>query len=227
MTAAAADLDIVRRDGQVINYKVEAAKLIYNGSLVVLNGSGNAEPATDASSKTFIGVAAEQVDNSAGAAQALDVDVWVDGAYLMTGSGFAATDVGKPVYASDDNTITLRATYVVRVGTIVEYVSATQVWVRIEPQLRPSQSGEFREFVLEVAGTAPGALSLAALAAPFGGTDFYVRSVQHMQAFVTATGASAGRKITATNYTVGGGAITLVTNEAANTLIIAFIGQLI
>ncbi len=54
------------------------------------------------------------------------------GQFLLTGSGFAITDKGANVYASDNFTITKTSTNNVLVGTIADYVSSTQVWVEID-----------------------------------------------------------------------------------------------
>jgi hypothetical protein len=80
----------------------------------------------------FMGIAYEEVDNSSGSDGDLQVQYAQKGEFLLTGAGFAATDVGKQVFASDDCTLTLTATGNSRVGIIQRYVSSTQVWVRID-----------------------------------------------------------------------------------------------
>jgi hypothetical protein len=47
MTALTADRDTPMRDGDSYSYPMAAATEIFAGSLVVLDASGNAEPATE------------------------------------------------------------------------------------------------------------------------------------------------------------------------------------
>lgn len=230
MTAASDDVNLIQREGRAASYPVAAGMLIYAMALVALDSSGNAEPATDADGKTFVGVARDQVDNSSGAAgdETVTVDTGMD--VLLTGSGFAATDVGKPVFVLDDQTVGKAGAsgldYAVRVGTITQFESSTEVWVRVEAARRATRIGEVGLFIVSVAGVNAGALNLAAAAAVYGGTGLRVQSVVAMNAYVTSTKASAGMKVATTNYIVASGAITTVTDESANTLHIALIGQL-
>ncbi len=91
-----------------------AATKIFNGALVMIDASGNANPAAAASgNNAFVvaGIAEETVDNSAGSAGDLSITVKAncdDGAYGFVNSGSAAIDathVGKLAHASDDNTV--------------------------------------------------------------------------------------------------------------------------
>ena len=100
--------------GLVRTLPVAAATKIYNGAIVMLDASGNANPAAAASgNNAFVvaGIAEETVDNSDGSAGDLSIRVKAncsESAYGFNNSGSAACDashVGKLAYASDDNTV--------------------------------------------------------------------------------------------------------------------------
>ncbi|MBW3543444.1 MAG: hypothetical protein KY476_24595, partial [Planctomycetes bacterium] len=78
-------------------------------------------------------------DNSAGAAGDKNCEVYNKGQFELTGAGFAQTDVGVDIYASDNYTISnARGATKVRIGRCVQFVSATRIVVDIEPQPLPS-----------------------------------------------------------------------------------------
>jgi len=133
MTALVSRVDREEKEGKLLAHKVVAGDVIYQGALVKINAAGFLAPCSAEAGATFAGVAYEGVDNSAGAAGDEVCRVEKYGAYLMSGSGFSQADVGSEVYASDDDTIsTTQGSNEQAVGKIVEYISATQVRVRID-----------------------------------------------------------------------------------------------
>ena len=98
---------------EAYNLPVAAATAIKQGTLVALALSGTNDgylvPASAASiDQRVLGVAAEDVDNSAGAAGALSCRVLVGVfPFAMGGTTNALTNkhIGKPCYASDDVTV--------------------------------------------------------------------------------------------------------------------------
>jgi hypothetical protein len=133
MSALTADVQVNRKDGDIIAHKC-AVDTIYEGGLVKLNAAGFAAPCAAEVGAVFAGVAVEQVANeSPYSAGDQSVRVYKKGLFLLTGSGFAQTDVGQPVFATDDQTITkTNAADKQLVGIIAEYYSSTQVWVKID-----------------------------------------------------------------------------------------------
>ena len=133
MSALAANVQVLRKDGEIIKHKC-AVDTIYEGALVKLNASGYLAPCAAELGAVFAGVAVEKVANeSPYSAGDQECRVYKKGVFLLTGSGFAQTDVGQDVYATDDQTVTkTNAADKQRVGTIVEYYSSTQVWVKID-----------------------------------------------------------------------------------------------
>lgn len=121
------------------NYPVAASTMIYEGTMTFVTTSGYADDDTASGANAFAGIAVEQVDNSAGSAGDKVVEVYNKGQFELVGSGFAQTDVGMDIYASDNFTITkTRAAAAPRIGRCVGYVSSTKVIVDIRPGVNPS-----------------------------------------------------------------------------------------
>ncbi len=107
--------------GELNHVGVIAADIIYEGSAVGDNASGYARPL--AAGDAFLGFAIEKADNSLGAAGAINVTVKTKGRVKLAIDSLAITDVGKAVYASDDNTFTLTATSNSAIGRVIRWVS--------------------------------------------------------------------------------------------------------
>ena len=114
---------------------VDASTTIYGGSICFIDASsGYIEDDTNSGANFLAGIAVKTYDNSSGSAGDVQAEFWDTGKFLLTGSGLAVTDVGSKVYASDNYTITTTSTNNTYIGTIVEFVSATQVYVLLDPQ---------------------------------------------------------------------------------------------
>lgn len=134
LLGAVTENQLVKRQGGCIrSYPVAASTTIYGGSLVFLNGAGYADDDTATGANAFAGVARSKADNSAGSAGDINVEVDADGTFELTGSGFAQSDVGKPLYATDNYVVTTAyAAAAVRIGRVEEYISSTKVRCAIE-----------------------------------------------------------------------------------------------
>lgn len=132
--AVTANQLIKRQDGCTRSYPVAASTTIYQGTLVFINAAGNADDDTATGVNGFAGIAKDYVDNSAGSAGDLWVEVYTEGDFELTGTGFALTDNGMPVYADDNYALVLSlGSTSVRIGTIVRNVSSTKAIVAIKP----------------------------------------------------------------------------------------------
>lgn len=143
MTALAADTARRERNPhlkRLASYPVAAATTIYAGSLVCLDGSGNAVCAADTASYVFAGIAESQVVNTtaAGFGTAGDLKVTVATGHSVriaqTTSAFGATDAMATIACVlDDNTIDKAATTTndVECGLIEEVESTTVAWLRV------------------------------------------------------------------------------------------------
>src|SRR5262245_51253553 len=112
--------------GEMNDFPAVAADIIYEGSAVGLDSSGNARPLV--AGDVFAGFAPKSTDNSTGSAGDKYVHVRKQGRIQLSVSGAAATDVGRPVYASDDDTFAFAGAGTF-VGRVVRYVSSGVVIV--------------------------------------------------------------------------------------------------
>lgn len=133
MTATTEGRNTPRRNADQFSYPAAAA-LILAGTIVVINAAGNAEMGTTALSKVCVGVADDTVDNSAGAAGALQVPVR-RGCFRFANSAstdaIALTDIGTNCYIVDNQTVAKTSgTNTRSVAGVVRDVDASGVWVQ-------------------------------------------------------------------------------------------------
>ena len=105
--------------------------------------AGYAVAAADTAGQRFAGIVNKQVDNGSGGAGDLNVVLWRTGEFsLLLTTTPTQADVGKLVYASDDQKVSLAQPGGgnVLVGEIVGLDSGDYVWVDIEPGTRSRQS---------------------------------------------------------------------------------------
>jgi hypothetical protein len=135
MTALTADRDTPRRDGVQYSDPVAAATVIYAGSLVVLDASGDAVPASTATGLIVRGIAQEHVDNGAGAAGDLRVETR-RGVFRLANSAAAdlitRAEIGDTAYIVDDQTVAKTdGTGTRSAAGVIRDVDAAGVWVQI------------------------------------------------------------------------------------------------
>src|SRR5688572_21546443 len=103
MTTLAANKPRTFEIGQRNEFAVIASDIIYEGAAVgLVDATGHARPLNAAD--RFGGFAELKADNSAGAAADINVRVVESGKIQLSVSGAVITDVGQPVYATDDDT---------------------------------------------------------------------------------------------------------------------------
>lgn len=123
MTTLAANKPRALEGGDINAFPVIAADIIFEGSAAgLVAATGHARPLT--SVDRFAGFASRKADNSAGLAAAINVEVYERGKIVLAVSGAVITDVGQPVYASDDDTFTLNPADGAFVGFVHRFVSA-------------------------------------------------------------------------------------------------------
>ncbi len=118
---------------RVDRYLMANSTTIYAGSLVMINASGLATPATAAvGAKGVVGVAFEKKTSGTGGNDWIQVAV---GKFRMGAVSIAQANVGSLMYALDDQTVdeTQLANQPVA-GTLVEYISGTDGWFLIGPE---------------------------------------------------------------------------------------------
>lgn len=120
---------------EIESYPVYQSTKIYAGSLVMLNSTGYAIPGADTASCTFVGVAQEYIDNSAGASGAKRVTVRRLGCHRFAYGGTAAiTLIGTMVYLVDDQTVNVAGstTNDIPCGKVAQVdTTLNQVWIDI------------------------------------------------------------------------------------------------
>lgn len=127
-TTLAADKVRAVQIGDENDLPVIASDIIYEGAAVgVVPASGHARPL--AAGDRFAGFAMAKVDNSAGAAAAKNVKVLQSGKVQLPVSGAVITDMGQPVYATDDDTFVFSPVGGVFIGFVHRFVSSGVVIV--------------------------------------------------------------------------------------------------
>lgn len=131
MTTLAANIQRIKVLGDINEIPVIASDIIYEGAAVgTVIGTGHARPLT--SVDKFAGFAESQCDNSSGAAAAKNVRVASKGTVKLAISGAVITDVGQPVYATDDNTFAFTPVGGVYIGMTKRYVSSGYMEVEFD-----------------------------------------------------------------------------------------------
>lgn len=145
MATLAKDSARVFELGDVNELPVIASDIIYEGAAVGDNASGYARPL--AAGDPFRGFAERKADNASGAAGDVNVRVLTRGLAQLSITNLAITDVGKDVYASDDDTFTLTKSTNTRIGYVHRWVStgvgiiAFNVNSGVETELTDSTTG--------------------------------------------------------------------------------------
>lgn len=116
------NVELVEELGNVNEIGVLAAITIFEGAAVSLEGTGFARGLV--AGEKFLGFAEAQVKNTAGASGDLKVRVLTRGRVKLAIAGLVLTDVGKPVYASDDNTFTLTQGTNTYIGRVTRFIAA-------------------------------------------------------------------------------------------------------
>jgi len=114
-----------------ISLAVIASDIIYDGAAVgIVDASGHGRPLVGGD--RFAGFANAKADNAAGAAAAIAVDLRTAGKVQLAVTGALITDVGQPVYASDDDTFGFLPVGGSFIGFVHRFVSAGIAIVRFD-----------------------------------------------------------------------------------------------
>lgn len=119
-------------DRTYLQHGVAATTKVYQGSFLALDSDGYAVPLTTSQTK-FLGLAEQDVDNSAGADGDKSVRVVAEAIVELAVTGATVTSVGSTVYANDSNSIDLAdAGSDVAIGKVVQHISGTTCLVKIQ-----------------------------------------------------------------------------------------------
>lgn len=162
MATLAADAPVAEVLGAIGSMPIIADDIVFEGAMVGDNAAGYGRPLV--AGDKFQGHSVSKVDNSAtgltgaaGAAGDLDIRLLTGRYKLVVALVGLITDVGQPVYASDDATYTFEAASNSFVGVISRYVSAT----KMEVEFRVGEYDEFGNNTNREVTSADKALDLA------------------------------------------------------------------
>jgi len=167
-----------RQDGCKRSYPVEETTRIYQGTLVYVNAAGYACDVIVTGVNAFVGIAVAEADNTSGADGAIEVEVYTEGDFELTGTFNSITDVGMPAYGDDNYAVVLAlGATSVRIGRVVRFVSSTKAIIAIK-------TGGIG--ALEVAP-----LTTISIADAVGTPDYAVQAVINSSAYGFASAAEA------------------------------------
>ncbi len=121
-------------DQELRSFQVAGSVHIYKGGMVGLTNAGFARPLTAGDS--FAGIAYEEMDNTSGANGDVSVRVYTVGDFGHALAGAAVSDIGRPVFASADDTMTFVGAGNSYVGIVQDCVTAGEIIVRVDPGKR-------------------------------------------------------------------------------------------
>jgi hypothetical protein len=132
MAACTTDRNTTYRQGVELEYPVKAGIRIYAGSMVAVDSTGYAVPAANTIGYKLVGVALEQVDNSAGANGAVLIRIRTTGVFDFGATSISQANVGADMYVVDDQTFDdVDPGQGIKCGKLAKYGSATRGWIKI------------------------------------------------------------------------------------------------
>ncbi|BET67204.1 hypothetical protein ASA1KI_21220 [Opitutales bacterium ASA1] len=132
MSAATKPINTPERPGVMLAVPAAADAVIFAGTLVALDSSGNAVPAADTAGLRVVGLAQASIDNTGGSAGDVVLDV-KRGVFKFANSATNAVDAddkGKLCVVEDDNTVAETSTNKIVAGRVVD-VESDGVWVQV------------------------------------------------------------------------------------------------
>jgi|688.fasta_scaffold14003_5 hypothetical protein len=132
--AVTANQVIKVQEGDRRSYPVEESTRIYQGTMVYVNAAGYACDVTATGVNAFVGIAVAEADNTSGADGDIEVEVYTEGDFELTGTFNSITDVGMPAYGDDNYAVVVAlGASSVRIGRVVRFVSTTKAIIAIKP----------------------------------------------------------------------------------------------
>ena len=142
MAALTENRETDRKDGVLLAVPVKGSTTIYKGAQCAFDANGYLVPAADTAGLKGGLVAYEKVDNSAGADGAVKCRVYRRGIFLFKATAITLAMVGDMMYVVDDQTFDDSVANGVMAGRLVDYVSATEGWIDIEPASDPGVAAQ-------------------------------------------------------------------------------------
>lgn len=130
MTTLAKDSPQILVGGGMGSVPIIASDIVYEGALVGDNGAGYGRPLV--AGDKFLGHSIVNVANTTAVAGAFDIRLRTGRYRMVCALVGLITDVGQPVYASDDAVLTFSAPSNSYVGKITRYESATKMEIEFD-----------------------------------------------------------------------------------------------
>ncbi|HNQ21679.1 MAG TPA: hypothetical protein PKK06_01145 [Phycisphaerae bacterium] len=121
-------------DQELRSFPVATGRHLRKGALVGVPAGGYVGPLLAGDS--FAGIAYEEADNTAGADGALSVRVYTVGDFGLPLAAATPADVGRPVFATADDTLTFQGFENSYVGVVQDVPAAGEIILRIDPLRR-------------------------------------------------------------------------------------------
>jgi hypothetical protein len=132
--ALTADRNTVSRDGNQLSIAMAAATIIYAGALIARDAAGHAVPASDAVGLIVVGSSENQVNNSAGAAGAVNITARRNRSFHYAnsvGSPLTIADIGANALVEADDIVAKVSVNSIVAGKVID-VDAAGVWIEIK-----------------------------------------------------------------------------------------------
>lgn len=116
------------------SYIILTTKKVYKHAFMELTAAGKAQPCTNNTTATFIGIAEDEVATGNGTRRVTtihDVEVRLEGAGQAVTALTAGMVNDTAIFAADDNLATNATTLGPQIGIITERVGANDVWIRL------------------------------------------------------------------------------------------------
>lgn len=146
MTTLAADKPRTYEVGERNDLPTIASDILYRGAVAgIVPASGHIRPL--AAGDKFAGFLETKADNASGAAAAINGRLVSSGKIKLPVTGVTITDVGQPVYASDDDTFSMLPTAGPFIGRVYRWVSSGVAVVEFNASWSDPWGGGFYELL--------------------------------------------------------------------------------
>lgn len=189
-------------DQELRSFQVATSAHIYKGAFVGLSSSGYAQAL--AAGDQFVGIAYEEMDNTGGSDGAVSARVYTVGDFGLSLSGVGMSDIGRPAFASADDTLTFIGAANTHVGLVQDVITSGEVILRIDPGRR-----QIKTCVHAVEDLSAGA-DISARAIHSFDTDGWIVSARVVNQATAASGIDDSNTCVITLATSAGAVVTEV-----------------
>ena len=122
-------------DQELRSLPVAAGQHLFKGALLGLTATGYLRGLV--AGDAFVGIAYEEVDNTAGDDGDLSARFYTTGDFGYALAGATQADIGRPVFAGDDATLTFDGAQHSHVGFSQDVIATGEIILRIDPHRAP------------------------------------------------------------------------------------------